>query len=175
MARPSTGIPTIEDEGDAGLGPAMRALNPAQRRFVRAAITYPTGKDWQIAKAAGYSDKSYGALRVTAWRLFHDERILAALQEEAAKRLRASAVLGASVLAEIARTPGHPDQLKAATALLNRIGFHEKTEHVMKVTHTDMTGEAMMARIEALAVRLGVDGRALIGSAPKQIESEVTK
>jgi hypothetical protein len=51
----------------------MRALNPSQRRFAMAAVMYPLAKDWQIAKAAGYSDRSHGSLRVAAHRLFHDE------------------------------------------------------------------------------------------------------
>lgn len=156
------------------LGPAMRALDERRRRFVRAAIMYPTAKDWQIARAAGYKDGSNGSLRVAAHRCFHDEKVLAAISEEAARKLRASAFLGAAVLANIARDPKHPDQLKAATALLNRIGFHEKTEQVVNVNHRDMTGEAMVARIEALASRLGLDARPLLGvNAPTLIEGEV--
>ena len=171
------GMEPIDLLPEEGLGPAMRALDDRRRRFVMAAITYPTAKDWQIAKAAGYSDRSYGGLRVAAHRLFHDEKVLAAIREEAARKLRSSAFLGAAVLAEIARTKGHPDQLKAATALLNRIGFHEKTEQVVNVNHRDMTGEAMVARIEKLAAALGLDSGALLGlnAAPKMIDGEVLK
>src|SRR5262245_6525442 len=164
MGSHAKGFSSIADEADESLGPAMRALTLAQRRFVVAALTFPEGKDWQIAKAAGYSDRSHGALRVTAHRLFHDEKVISALHEEASKRLRSSAHLGVSVLAKIARTDGHRDQRRAAEAILNRTGFHEKTEHVMQVNHSDGTGRAMVARIEALAARLGMDAGALLGA-----------
>jgi len=144
----------IDDPDEDGLGPKMQALNERQRRFVIAALTFPTGKDWQIAKAAGYPDRSHGALRVSAHRLFHHEKVLAALQEEADKRLRASAVLGASVLAQIARTAGHPQQLKAAEALLNRIGFHEKSEHKVTVESRDRTPKALEHRLERALAKL---------------------
>jgi phage terminase small subunit len=165
---------------EASLGPRMRALSDRQRRFVRAAMEFPTGKGWQIAKAAGYSAKSHGYLRLAAHRLFHDEAIIAAMHEEAGKRLRSSAVLGASVLAKIARTDGHRDQLKAAEALLNRVGLHERTEHFVNVNHSDTTSRAMFERIKELAGALGVDPAALLGpNAPvepmKVIEGEVVE
>ena len=122
MPTTAQGTAEIADPDIDRLGPAMLALNAAQRRFVSAALIYPTGKDWQIAKAAGYASNSYGALRHTAHRLMHDEKIIAAMHEEADKRLRGSALLGVSVIAKIARTDGHRDQLKAAEALLNRLG-----------------------------------------------------
>jgi phage terminase small subunit len=162
MGKPASGPSVIADPEDASLGPKMLACNVSQRRFVLAALEFPHGKDWQIAKAAGYSDRSHNALRVTAHRLFHDEKVLAALHEEAGKRLRSSAVLGVSVLAKIARTEGHKDQLRAAEALLNRIGFHETSEHKVTVEHALDKRE-----LDALAVRLaqeaGIDPRRLLG------------
>lgn len=152
----------------------MRACNVSQRRFVLAALEFPHGKDWQIAKAAGYSDRSHNALRVTAHRLFHDEKVLAALHEEAGKRLRSSAVLGVSILAKIARTDGHKDQLKAAEALLNRVGFHETTEHKVTVDHVG--GDDAVARIRRAAALLGKDPTELLGANTppmKLIEGEV--
>lgn len=155
----------------------MLAINAPQRRFVMAALTFPSGKDWQIAKAAGYSDRSNGALRVTAHRLFHDEKVLAALHEEAGKRLRSSTVLGVSILAKIARTDGHKDQLRAAEALLNRVGFHETSEHTVNVNHSDRTGAAMVERIKEMARLLNVNPEQLLGvnAEPKLIEGEVVE
>lgn len=167
----------VEVPDDESLGPAMRALNERQRRLVIAALNYPTGKDWQIAKAAGYPDRSHGALRVYAHRQFHNEKVIAALNEEADKSMRASAVLGASVLAKIARTDGHKHQLRAAEALLNRIGFHEKTEHHVSVAHTDMSAAALDARIKravGMLEKLGRDPVALLGlKAPLEGEFKV--
>lgn len=147
----------------------MLALNEAQRRFVHAALTFPTGKDWQIAKAAGYSPKSHGALRHTAWRLMHDEKIISAMHEEADKRLRGSALLGVSVIAKIARTDGHRDQLKAAEALLNRVGFHEQTEHKLVVEHKEP--KQVLELAARLARELGVGAERLMGANAKLIES----
>ena len=141
----------------------MRALNPAQRRFALAAVMFPLAKDWQIAKAAGYSTNSHGALRVQAHVLFHSEKVIAALHEEASKRLRSSSVLGVSILVKIAQTDGHRDQLRAAEALLNRVGLHEMTEHKVTVDHRDETGEAMIGRVAALAKKLGIDPAVLLG------------
>jgi hypothetical protein len=77
----SKGKASVPDPDEETLGPAMRALTPAQRRFAMAAVMFPLAKDWQIAKAAGYSDFSHGSLRVNAHRLFHDEKVLAAIKE----------------------------------------------------------------------------------------------
>jgi phage terminase small subunit len=111
----------------------MRALNVSQRRFALAAVQFPLAKDYQIARAAGYSDFSHGALRVTAHRLFHDEKILEAIKELADKELRSSALLGIATMKKIARLDGHKDQLKAATAILDRAGFGvEQTINVNK-------------------------------------------
>jgi phage terminase small subunit len=162
MPGTAQGVPEISDPSFESLGPAMLALNPAQRRFVCAALIFPTGKDWQIAKAAGYASASHGALRHTAWRLMHDEKIIEAMHEEADKRLRGSALLGVSVITKIARTDGHRDQLKAAEALLNRLGMHEMTEHKVSVEHKQ---PAQILELAArLAKDLGVGTDRLIGN-----------
>ncbi len=166
VAAPAKGPSDIPDPDEDSLGPAMRALNVSQRRFVIAALNYPTAKDWQIAKAAGYSDHSHGALRVCAHRLFHDDKVLAAIHEEAGKRLRASALLGVTTLAKIARTDGHKDQLRAAEALLNRVGFHETTEHKVSVEQVGRTPKALEDRIRRAVEKLeklGRDPMALLG------------
>jgi phage terminase small subunit len=111
------GTATVPDPEESGLGPAMRALNPSQRRFAMAAVMYPLAKDWQIAKAAGYSDRSHGALRVTAHRLFHDEKVLAAIRECADKEVRSGAMLGIATIKKIVRNDLHRDQFKAAALL----------------------------------------------------------
>lgn len=161
------------DPDEAGLGPKMLALTPLMRRFVLAALQFPTGKDWQIAKAAGCSATSNGYLRRTAHRMFHDERVIAAMREEADKRLRSSALLGVSVLAKIARTEGHKDQLKAAEALLNRVGFHEISEQRVSVEHTDKGGKALVEQVRRLANALGLDEAKLLGGNTIEAEFQV--
>ena len=100
----------------------MLALNAAQRRFAMAAVMFPLAKDFQIARAAGYSDFSHGALRVTAHRLFHSDKVLAAINELAVKEIRGSALLGIATMKKIARLDGHKDQFKAAKDLVGLAG-----------------------------------------------------
>ena len=164
--------PEIDDE--ERLGPAMRRLTSRQRRFVVAALEFPGATHEAIARRAGYSASTSNSLKVQAHDNFASERVIAALHEEASKRLRSSAVLGASVLVEIAQDKGHKDRLRAAEALLNRIGFHELSEHRVSVQHSDATGKALTERIAEIARRLGVDPAKLLGvnavEAPAAVE-----
>jgi phage terminase small subunit len=155
-------IPDLDDES---LGPAMRALKPAQRRFALAAVQFPLAKDWQIAKAAGYSDFSHGALRVTAHRLFHDEMVLAAIHELAVKEIRSSALLGIATIQKIARRDGHKDQMKAAVHLVGLAGHTVEQKISVQQTTRDLTGDAILNRIQQLAQKLGVDATKLLGPA----------
>ena len=157
------GVPTVPDPDDESLGPAMRALTGPQRRFALAAALYPLAKDWQIAKAAGYSDRSHGALRVSAHRNFHDERVLAAIKECADKDIRGTAIFGVAVAKKIARMDGHRDQLKAALALIGLAGFTIDQNINVNQTLTDQSGKAIMDRIKALADRVGIDSGQLLG------------
>lgn len=124
---------------------------------------YPLAKDWQIAKAAGYADKSYGSLRVTAHRLFHDERVLAAIKECADKDIRGTAIMGVAIAKKIARMDGHRDQLKAALALIGLAGFTVDQNINIKQTVTDESGKAILDRIKTLADRAGMDVGQLLG------------
>ncbi len=146
---------------DDDLGPAMRALDPRRRAFVVAMIEAPSLSYTQAAIRAGYSGTEV-SLRVQAHRLAHSERVLAAYHEEAEKRLRAGAILGASVLVQIASNEMHKDQLKAAGMLLNRIGFHEKTEHKHVVERATDDVE-VKRQVVALAKELGLDPRVFLG------------
>lgn len=152
----ATGVSTIPDPDETSLGPAMLALNAAQRRFAMAAVIYPLAKDWQIAKAAGYSDRSHGALRVSAHRLFHDEKVLAAIKECADKEIRGSAMLGIATMKKIVRNDLHKDQLKAAQTLVGLAGFTIDQNINVKQTIRDESGSAIMGEIKRLAEKLGV-------------------
>jgi phage terminase small subunit len=153
-----TGTPTVPDPEISSLGPAMLALNEPQRRFAIAAVMYPLAKDWQIAKAAGYSDRSHGGLRVTAHRLFHDERVLAAIRECADKEIRGSAMLGIATMKKIVRNDLHKDQLKAAQTLVGLAGFTIDQNINVNQTLKDEGSGALMKRIEAAERRgLGID------------------
>jgi hypothetical protein len=170
-----TGQSNIPDPDDESLGPAMRALNRGQRRFAMAAVIYPLAKDWQIAKAAGYSDRSHGALRVAAHRLFHDDKVLAAIKELADKEIRGSALLGIATMKKIARADGHKDQLKAASGLVGLAGLTAEQKITVNQTLTDRTGAAIEARIRQLAQKHGLDAMKLLGVAPIEGEFSVVE
>jgi phage terminase small subunit len=157
--------PGIIPEDDSDLGPAMRQLTSKQQRFVQIYLEQPTRSGKSTAAAAGYSTGGSGVgVRFEAYRLLRSERILAAIREELDKRFRSDAVLGRAVLLEIALDKEHPQRLKAATALLDRGGFHSMSEQRITVDHRDMTGDAMRERIQALAAELGVDAAKLLGA-----------
>lgn len=143
---------TIPGEDLSSYGPAMQGLSPLMRRFVIAYCEHPNYDHSQLAQEAGYSAASKGSLKVTGHRLMHDERVIAAINEEASKRLRGSGLLGISVMMQIAANPAHKDQLKAATALADRTGFHALSEH--KVTVDDKRPQTKAEMIRAI-VALG--------------------
>ena len=165
----TTGVSIVPDPEPTGLGPAMTALNPSQRRFAIAAVMFPLAKDWQIAKAAGYSDRSHGALRVSAHRLFHDEKVLAAIRECADKEVRSGAMLGIATIKKIVRSDGHRDQFKAAAMLAGLSGFSVAQNINVNQTVTDNSGKAVMERIERAAAVLGIEPAALLGLAPMKV------
>lgn len=141
-------------------GPAMAALTPLRRAFVIAMLDAPLLNYSQAYRRATtedgqqFSTTSNNAVHVEAHKLAHNPLVLAAYHEEASKRLQAGALVGASVLIDIAKNEHHKDQLSAAKTLLNRIGLHEKTEH--KVTVERPTDDIDIKRqIVALAKDLG--------------------
>ena len=149
-----------------GLGRAMRKILPQQRAFVVAYVETGGRNGAAAARAAGYAPNNPGAQRVTAYRLLHDDKVLAAIKEVADKQLRASIIIGTDALIEIASDPSHKDRLKAATELVNRGGLIAATAHNINVNVTDnRTPEEMLTRINVLAKGLGIDPDALLGSA----------
>lgn len=147
----------------------MLALTPPQRRFAMAAVMYPMAKDWQIAKAAGYSDRSHGALRVSAHRLFHDEKVLAAIRECADKEVRSGGMLAIATIKKIVRSDGHRDQFKAAQWLAGMNGQVVAQNINVNQNVSDNSSKALMERIERAAAVLGVDPAALLGLAPMKV------
>lgn len=167
---------TSEHTGTA-LGPAMRDLTDKQRRFVIAMCETGGANYAKSARMAGYQGND-NVMRVQGHRLAHDEKILRALREEADRRVRSGALLGASVLIEIANDPLHKDRFKAADRLLERAGLlvvqTNKTIH----EHT-VNDEDVKLKIMAACKELGLDPRKFLGDAvpgalPAPIDAEFT-
>lgn len=140
----------------------MLALSPMMRGFVNALLVRGDDNHTAAAIDAGYSTASDGAIRVQAHRLAHDDRVLAAVREEADRRIRSSVVMAASVVAKIAANPMHKDQLKAASMILNRTGLNEVTQHEVKVTH-ELRGPALDAKLALAAKQLGIPVENVLG------------
>lgn len=144
----------------------MAAL-PAQRRaFVRAVIALGRNgieNATEAARQAGYADNGQG-IRVRAHTLMHDPGVLAALMEEARKRVNvAAAVVATPVAIEIAMNEAFEpkDRLRACEMLFNRGGMPAMTEHKVTVEHKQP--RQMVDLAARLAAELGVDPARLIG------------
>lgn len=139
----------------------MRKLLPRQRAFVRACLETGRNNNTLHARMAGYSGND-DSMKATGWRLAHDADVQAAMLEEAEKRLRGNAIMATSTLVNLAENAREDkDKLKAIDMLLNRAGLHAKTEHKVTVEHH--TPADMIARIEHLAAKLGLDPVKLLG------------
>ena len=159
-------------------GPAMAALTEKRRGFVMAMIEFPGISAAEAARRAGYSDKSEGA-KVTGHYLSHSPAVQAAIREEAGKRLNASSLTAANVLMGLLvdEKVEPKDRIKAAGMLLDRSGFGAAQTINVNKHVTDNSGQAIMARIKALAEKHGLDPGKLIGHSlpvepPKMIEGE---
>lgn len=125
-------------------GKAMRLLSDRQRGFVLAMLERNANPAMVMdaAQAAGYR-ANYG------YYLMRDEAVLAALHEEAVKRLTGASLMGASVLLEIAQDETHKDRLKAAVRLTELNGF--TPERKLTIEHVDRDSKKQLEEIKAWA------------------------
>lgn len=161
----------LEVPDDAQLGPAMLALNPRQRAFVIAMCEVPMGTQEQWAHAAGYGGASADSCRTIGHRLAHDERILAAVDEEARRRFRSGGILAVSRVMDLVKSNDEKIALRAALGLLDRTGLHALTE----IKSTIGLGEdekKLIASVIRNAAVFGLDPRALLGRAGVTVDAE---
>ncbi len=144
-------------------GPALAKLRRRQQLFVYwiCELGGNVRKNTEAARRAGYTGGE-DTMKATAYRLMNDTDVLAAIKEEAEKRLHSGLLLGTSVLLEIANDSFHKDRLKAALAIMDRAGMHAKSEHTVNVNDA-RTDKEVIDRIGMLAARLGLDPQKLLG------------
>jgi phage terminase small subunit len=135
MAKRRSAPAPIEDPDPEILGPAMRDLEPKQRRFV-IAYCRDASDHSRCAEAAGYSTKANGH-RTAAFRMLKNPRVIDAIKEEAGRTLNSAAFIAVSALHDIAANPEHKDRYKAAATILSRTGFPETTQQDVVVNHED--------------------------------------
>lgn len=153
----------LEDIGTED-GPKMKALpNDRWRAFVLALYEVKAG--WgakaRAAKLAGFGCETSTSQTMAGIgnRLMHDERILEAIHEVDAKRIRGIAPRGVRALEHLIETPGHRDHARAIGMLLDRVHPAE-TVHNVNVKH-DVTPDfretaQVHARIAELTAKFRV-------------------
>jgi hypothetical protein len=149
-------------------GPAMAALpNDFWRACALAFVEGGGGNGRGTSKGysealrqAGYKGTENGT-NSRGHQIFHDRRMLDALQELVREEMKLGAPIAKRTMIEIMRTPGHKDQFNAAKAVLDRAGIVEQVEIKKTVEHT-MSPE-MVHKLAVMAKSLGIDQRKLLG------------
>jgi hypothetical protein len=126
-------------------GPCMRALGARQRAFVEFLILEPptVGAQTRAARRAGY-----GTGRTTptimakiSSRLVRNEKILAAINEEARKLLRAGGLEATKALLALVHNPEHKDHARGIAMTLARTD-PEIERHDFNVVHKMLDPDA---------------------------------
>ena len=154
---------TVSDSPRASYGPAMRSCNDRQRKFVISLLETGNDNYTLAARMAGYSGTS-NTISVTAYRLSHDPKIQAAIQEEAKRRINAGLILATSTLVQHVKSIDAKVSLKAIEMILNRGGLHAQSEHKVTVEH-QMSEPELLKSIAVMAQQMGVDPKHLLGEA----------
>lgn len=162
---------TLYMAADLTGGPCMSALTELQQKFVLALCANPFGRQIQWAVSAGYAESSAG---IVASKLVRDPKIQLAVREVT---LASANIMGPPIgfktLMDVATNEEHKDRVKAAQILLDRVGMGAVQK--IDVTHHDLTGDALVARIRELGQRLGLDEQKLLGSNAIDGEYEVVQ
>jgi len=167
---PQGGNAVIQLGSEESYGPAMRALTDGQRRFVIALLETGARDQKLAATMAGYSPTTAANM---GCRMAHMPAVQLAMREEAEKRLRAGALLGASVMIEIASDVMHKDRFKAADRLLGAAGLTVETvqRHIIEDHRSD---NELRDAIVSMAKKHGLDPAKLLGD-KNVIDAEFTE
>lgn len=136
-------------------GKIMASLPDRQRLFVIEML-----KQGVNPKAAAKAAAQCGYHPAYGYELMRDEGVLAALREEATKRLQGAALVGVNVLLDIAQSPTHKDQFRAAKELAAINGF--TAEQRIVVEHITEDSKQQIRQIREMAKQLGLDPATLI-------------
>jgi hypothetical protein len=152
-------LPARRKEDFGQLGPAMRALpNARWREFCYVLVSLPDGHGAlaRAARAAGFGRRSTPTnLAKIAWKLSHDDRMIAAIHEESKKVVRVGHPAAARALINMVNDPEHKDHARAVAMLLARTD-PEIAQHDLQVTHrvmdTDREGLEELRTMRQLGV-----------------------
>jgi hypothetical protein len=156
------------------LGPAMRNL-PSDRWRAAAVARFMVkrgrwGGNTQAVRVAGFGNEegttTPRSMRATAYKVFHDPRMLAALDELGKEFLRGGVPDALTVVHEIMSDKKHKDRLKAAQVVIN-YAHPVQTAHHVTVEHVD--DRRMVDFALKLATELGIEAQKLIGRIDGQL------
>lgn len=152
------------------LGPAMRALSARQRQFIVA--YFHTGSRERAAYIAGYAgEPNSNLLGVSAYSVWHNPKVQTAIKEFGEQCVLAGLVPLAFVALESALMNGDAkDKTSAAKIVLDRTGFHAKSEVITTKGTTSRVDQ--IKEIVRLAKLQGLDPRKLIGGAVDFIDAD---
>lgn len=162
-------------------GPAMQALSPMMRAFVLAVLNQRRRNNTAAARRAGYSEANVVGLRVTGHRLAHDSRVIAALHEEAGKRMETAAHIAAGIVVDVmtGKDTEDKDKLKAAGMILDRTGYGaSQTINVNKTVTRKMDMSAAAAKIAEFRQKFPEHFARIVGGAaqtPAVIDGEFSE
>ena len=144
---------------------AMSALTSRQNKFVMALLQHgaSTTAARKAAAMAGY-EPEYG------YQLMRDDRVLAAIREQATKTVAGAALTGVQVMIDIALDKEHKDRFRAAKELAALNGF--TAEQKIVVEHVDRDTREKVQEVRRLAEQLGLDPRLLIERAGVVVDAD---
>jgi phage terminase small subunit len=161
--------PQVPVAPESELGEAMLVLTKPQRAFVTAMLLFGGVDQNRAALAAGYGGNERSA-SVIACRMMRNPRIIAAMREEADRRLQSGALLASSVLTEIAMDARHKDRFKAAVELLNRSGLMVETRQRITIEDNRDTND-LKREVAKMLSKLYKD-QPLLPALPKPIDAQ---
>jgi hypothetical protein len=146
----------MANDGPEEFGAAMTALDERARKFVVLRVWH--GKNpTQAAKGAGYSAKTSGYLRVQGHRLMRQEGVIAALKEEAERRMGGATAMALVDLAGRVESKQVKLKVPAGIEALDRFGYGKKTTQDIRVEHVDTrTTAQIIAELQRLSPRMAL-------------------
>lgn len=158
----------IPDE--PGMPEAYAKISPKQRAWLQAFLDAGDENATAAARRAGYGSESgtpaqaAQACKTAGHRNVHDEDIQAAIRELAHERFRVAGYQAAAALMALVKDTSHKDHFKAIERVLAQNGMIAAVQIDHNHKHT-VTEKDQIERVVALARRLGMDPRTLLGSA----------
>lgn len=158
----------IPDE--PGMPEAYAKISPMQRAWLQAFLDAGDENATAAARRSGYGKDSATpqqaaqACKTAGHRNVHDPDIQAAIRELAHERFRVAGYQAAAALMALVKDTSHKDHFKAIERVLAQNGMVAAVQIDHNHKHT-MTEADQVEKLVRLAKQLGMDPRALLGSA----------